>query len=95
MRKFNFHYDAGHGWLEVHLNDLYDVGLSPSDISRYSYKNGQWFYLEEDLDAGTFLKHYEATVGHLNFRSINDGNDSPIRGYDRLPLITNLDEITF
>lgn len=96
MRKFNFHYDAGHGWLEVHAKDLEDVGLCAwMDMSRYSYHKGHWIYLEEDLDAGIFLRRYEKAVGSLNVRHINDGDDSPIRGYDRLPGNTYADEIPF
>lgn len=43
--------DAGHGWLAVPLATC--EGL---DISPYSYVNGDFAYLEEDCDAGTWIK---------------------------------------
>ena len=98
MRKFKFHYDAGHGWLKVHLTDIYDVALSPDDFTRFSYRNGDWFYLEEDLDAGTFIREWERRGdGYLRIAAhIDDGYSSPIRNFDRLPDTRELaDEIPF
>ena len=59
------HNDPGHGWLEVTPSDLKDVGLSPSDISGYSYKNrrGTRLFLEEDCDAPVFLRAYKVKHG--------------------------------
>lgn len=49
------HYqDSGHGWLEVPTRELKAMGLE-SRITPYSYLNKDKAYLEEDLDAGTFL----------------------------------------
>lgn len=96
MRKFKFHYDAGHGWLQVHLNDLYDVGLAPADFTKYSYRKDDWLYLEEDLDAGTFIRSYEKLRDMFDVIHIDDGYSSPIRQFDRLPDSTSLtDEIPF
>lgn len=96
MRKFKFHYDAGHGWLQVHLNDLQDIGLAPADFTRFSYRNGDWLYLEEDLDAGTFIREWERKFDEFRVHHIDDGYNSPIRNFERLPDSTSLtDEITF
>ena len=96
MRKFKFHFDAGHGWLQVHLTDLHDLGLAPADFTKYSYRKGDWLYLEEDLDAGTFIRSYEKRFDAFDVVHIDDGYDSPIRQLERLPDSTSLtDEIPF
>ena len=60
---FTFHSDAGHGWLEVSLHDLHDVGVSLDQLSAYSYRQGDRLFLEEDCDAGVFAKAYEKKHG--------------------------------
>jgi hypothetical protein len=60
---FTFHTDASHGWLEVDWRDLKDLSLNPSDFSRYSYRRGNTFYLEEDCDASKFIAHWEVKHG--------------------------------
>jgi hypothetical protein len=62
MSKFDFHYDAGHGWLKVHIYDAADVGLYAEDFSAYSYRNGEHLYLEEDCDAGRFLAAWDKAL---------------------------------
>jgi hypothetical protein len=58
---FTFHTDAGHGWLQVSIADLSNIGMSPRDFSRYSYQDarGLVFYLEEDCDASKFITAWE------------------------------------
>ena len=56
---FTFYADPGHGWLEVSADDLAAVGLHPHDITRCSYVLDGMFYLEEDVDAGTFIDSWE------------------------------------
>ena len=55
LSKFNFTFytDSGHGWLEVPkaLAKALDVRISP-----FSYEDDEYYYLEEDLDAGVFTK---------------------------------------
>jgi len=96
MRKFKFYYDAGHGWLQVHLKDLQDINLGTYDFSGFSYRNGDWLYLEEDLDAGTFIRQWERYNNTFDVVHIDDGHDSPIRNLERLPDTWLLaDEIPF
>lgn len=52
--KFNYHTDAGHGWIAVKRKLLDDLGLS-NKITPFSYMKGQTVYLEEDQDAALFL----------------------------------------
>jgi len=86
MRKFKFYYDAAHGWLKVHKLDLYDVDLTPEDFSSFSYRDGEWLYLEEDCDASKFIREWERKsdtflkiVAH-----VDHGYDSPIRNLPRI-----------
>ena len=50
-----FHTDPGHGWLEVKKSDIIILDIMGS-ISPYSYKRGDAVYLEEDSDAGKYIK---------------------------------------
>jgi hypothetical protein len=70
--------DPGHGWLRVPYESAFGLG-----ISNYSYQDGQYAYLEEDADAGKWLRaHPEVEV-----RSIPEKNepvgDSFVRGLPR------------
>ena len=49
--------DSGHAWLRVDMADLFRSGVH-KDISGYSYVDAARgvAYLEEDCDAGTYLK---------------------------------------
>lgn len=82
---FTFHSDPAHGWLEVLWTDLKNVNLNPTDFSRYSYRRGNTFFLEEDCDATKFVEAYEAKWGHKpNFREkLHDGRCF-IRGLARI-----------
>ena len=60
MDTFTFINDPGHGWVRVPWTALKDVGLNPQDFSRYSYRSGNIFYLEEDCDAPKFIAAYTA-----------------------------------
>jgi hypothetical protein len=52
-RIFDFYHDPGHGWIKVPMAETIELDISP-----YSYMSldGEWAYLEEDMDAGTFIK---------------------------------------
>jgi hypothetical protein len=54
MKKYRFHSDAGHGWLQVKKSDLVAFGID-GQISGFSYQHLDNVYLEEDCDASTFL----------------------------------------
>ena len=55
---FKFFSDPGHGWLRVDVASAQAVGLEPSSFSKFSYQQGHWLYLEEDMDASIFVKAY-------------------------------------
>jgi len=56
MQPYTFHTDVGHGWLEVPVQEVKDLGIG-EDISGYSYISDDWktVYLEEDCDAQRFI----------------------------------------
>ena len=54
MKTLNFVSDAGHGWLEVPLADLFRTGIY-KDVSGYSYFSETHAYLEEDCDASLYM----------------------------------------
>jgi hypothetical protein len=54
MKRYIFHSDPSHGWLQVPVSELKALGIA-GQISPYSYVSGQYAYLEEDCDAGVFL----------------------------------------
>lgn len=76
--KIVFYSDAGHGWGQIHVNDIpLCIG---EKISSYSYIKGRCVYLEEDCDLPMFLDHLKwsnipstilkrATVKHSRIRS--------------------------
>ena len=57
--KLTFHEDAGHGWLEVPVNLLTALDLTPGDFSECSFisKDEKAVFLEEDCDAPKFDHH--------------------------------------
>lgn len=66
---FTLHTDPGHGWLEVDLHNMRASGLNPRDFSKYSYRQRNTFYLEEDCDASKFVAAWqEKTGGHVQLR---------------------------
>jgi len=80
MKKYKFHYDSSHGWLEVDIEDIIRLNLQDK-ISEYSYKNGNKVFLEEDCDAPLFIN--EANIAPEDIGEVYDGDDSPIRKYER------------
>ena len=49
-------FDPGHAWLQVNKQTLSDFGLTPADFSEFSRTDGHDLYLEEDCDAGIFIR---------------------------------------
>lgn len=86
MNEFNFFFDAGHGWLRVTPEDITRVGLSRLALSEYSYTDGNFLFLEEDMDMGLFCAAYRAKYGRdPGFVEWDEGDRSSIRDLPRLP----------
>jgi hypothetical protein len=47
--------DPSHAWIEVEYNDLKVLGILGA-VTGFSYRKGNTVYLEEDLDAVTYIK---------------------------------------
>lgn len=62
-RRFKFHSDAAHGWLAVKRDILYKLKIEHK-ITRFSYQKGSTVYLEEDMDATTFINAFTAANGY-------------------------------
>ena len=75
--KFRFIEDPGHGWLEVPAAVSRSVGVRPEQYSPYSYSFKPGFggdeilYLEEDCDAGVFVRAWEKKHGPIAPRVVN------------------------
>jgi hypothetical protein len=77
--------DPGHGWLLVTTGQVADVGLTPDNFSKYSYRQGDVLALEEDRDLYIFLEAYEAKYKETPlFRAKDLDQDAWIRSWPRL-----------
>lgn len=84
---FNFHSDPGHGWLAVKNSLIRELGLA-SEISHYSYMQGQSTYLEEDGDMAKFLVRFKERFGfEPKIKYLDPRNSSsPIRSFKRFSM---------
>ncbi len=83
MKRFNFYYDGGHGWLAVNKNYLELLDIL-QDISTYSYQNGDTVYLEEDCDYSLFVNTLKDKNIEIEVKEVNHGDHSIIRNYERV-----------
>lgn len=83
LGTYEYHTDPGHGWLKVPMKEIEELGIK---ITEFSYQDGDFGYLEEDLDAGTFMRAYKEKYGkdpeHTTHHS---DNWSHIREMRRFP----------
>jgi hypothetical protein len=67
MRGFIVHIDSENEWIEVSLDDLADVGISPSDLSEKTVRENAMdqvrIFLSEEEDADLFLEKYDKKYG--------------------------------
>ena len=61
-KKIKFISDDGHGWAKVTKKELERLGIADK-VSGCSYTRGEYAYLEEDCDMGTFLDARFARCG--------------------------------
>lgn len=59
-----FHSDGGHGWLQVPHDLIKRMGIG-SKITRYSYRDTNYAYLEEDCDLNTFVQALQIPQNNL------------------------------
>jgi GTP cyclohydrolase II len=84
VMTIKYYQDSSHGWIAVKRSVLAGLGLL-DQISAYSYqsKTGQTVYLEEDRDASLVLKQLQEKGMVYQIESIDAGDRSPIRSYER------------
>lgn len=78
IKKYIIHTDAGHGWLEIPVNEI-PKALLPK-ISKFSYRNLSTAYLEEDCDAPLVM--HALNIKNENIEDQHTDNESFVR---RLP----------
>ena len=80
---YEFHSDAGHAWLAVPIKELEELNIA-NKISTFSYMKDGVAYLEEDCDAGIFIKSFfEKYRKDIEFEEIAYCSGlSFIRGYE-------------
>ena len=81
--------DPSHGWLGVLEADVKRAGLEEADFSQYSFKDANRpmvvYWLEEDCDAGFFIRASELAGLELRYLPPKDYNfRNPIRNMERL-----------
>jgi hypothetical protein len=79
MKKV-FHSDPSHGWMAVKLEELKMLGIE-SKISEYSYVKGKTAYLEEDVDAVTFINAAKDKGITVELKEGPQRDRSPIRSF--------------
>jgi len=78
MTNYTFYDDPGHGWLAVERKELKRLGILEK-ISRFSYQQGEWVYLEEDCDATAFVVAKKANNEEYKITTRTCDRESPIR----------------
>ena len=81
---YNFFSDPSHAWLQVRKGELERLGIEKL-ISSYSYidKRREYVYLEEDVDAGLFLKAKDEKGEAFKFIESHTDTPSPIRNLNQ------------
>jgi len=83
MKTYTMYTDPGHGWLKVHVDELRDFGIEDS-ISQYSYRRGDYAYLEEDCDLSLFVERYvDRHIARPKISVQHANRNSKIRSYRR------------
>mgnify|MGYP003348284643 CR=1 FL=1 len=80
MLELTLHTDPAHGWVEVPLELIINLGLS-AKISSYSYRKGFNAYLEEDCDAGLLIKALKDAGKKIEVVEYHTNRNSKIRSY--------------
>ena len=73
--------DPQHGWAKVKRSELKALNIEEK-ISVYSYQRGDFVYLEEDGDLGTYIAAQREAGVEVQFNSKHSNKSSKIRSYD-------------
>ena len=78
---YDYIQDPAHGWIVVPLAEITQIGIK--GISSYSYRKHGLAYLEEDCDAGLFLRAKEAAGESYTLIDRHLNHDAPCRNFSR------------
>ena len=79
-KRYQFISDGGHGWLRVPRSEV--DPLLARRISRYTYADATYLYLEEDCDAPLVMGALNITGDQFDY--VHHDSESPIRQLPRL-----------
>ena len=82
VMKIRFICDASHGWGEVPMSLIDELGIG-GEISNYSFRKGDKAYLEEDCDLYLFLNKMEERGLIVDFQEEHTNYDSWVRNLNR------------
>lgn len=68
--------DPQHGWLQVPLQTIKEIGKSVKDYTSFSFIDDNYIYLEEDVDQKLFEQDYGKPV-YIKIKRTN--NRSTVR----------------
>lgn len=80
MTKYVVFEDPGHAWMKVTMKELKRLGIVDK-ITSYSYRKGDYAFLEEDVDLSTFVDAKNARGETVEFDIYNANKRSRIRNY--------------
>ena len=80
--ELTFYSDPSHGWLQVPHDLINQLGIG-NKITRYSYRDQDCAYLEEDCDLSLFMQVAKANGLSITFHERNFNHDCAIRNYQR------------
>jgi hypothetical protein len=84
MRSLTIPYyqDPGHGWARVSIGLLHGLKIA-HEISPYSYRRGNYAYLEEDCDLSRLMIAAQAAGIDLKLKQFHTNKTSKIRSYEQ------------
>ncbi len=81
MLTIDYIQDPGHGWIAADIHSLRAYGLTDK-VSAYSYRDGDIVWLEEDCDAGLYIRALESAGVPFKIKETHCNGNAFIR---RLP----------
>jgi hypothetical protein len=83
-QTLTFYSDPAHAWMRVPLSKVREAEKYMGEyITTCSYQRNLHVYLEEDQDAGVYLRYLERIGQPFKINERHTDNQSRIRGYDR------------
>jgi hypothetical protein len=78
--NYKYFQDPSHGWVEVPVAELRRLKIDDK-ISPYSYRNGNFAYLEEDCDFSLWLEAKRSAGEEFDLARLHTNHDSIVRTF--------------